>query len=418
MLKLLTNKVLCFRVSIYRDNMGGKEAKMINRVIFLVMDSVGIGELPDAANYKDEGSNTIGNISRAVNGLKLPNLTRLGLGNIDADLNIEKAAEPIGCYGKAAELSPGKDTTTGHWEMAGIVLDQAFPTFSSAFPKELLEEYEKRIGTKVIGNEVASGTEIIARLGDRHVSTGHPIVYTSADSVFQVAAHEEAFGLERLYEICSIAREFLRGENAVGRVIARPFTGTGGNYKRTSNRKDYSLKPFGRTMLDVIKDHGQNVMAVGKIEDIFTGVGITEAVHTKSNMDGMDRTVDYMKTGKKGLIFTNLVDFDMLYGHRNDVAGYANALAEFDGRLPEIFELMTDDDVLVITADHGCDPTTASTDHSREHIPVLFYGKQLKKGINIGTRTGFCDIGATVVDLLGLPVEIKGKSLKDLIYMK
>lgn len=389
---------------------------MVDRVILIVMDSVGAGALPDAGIYGDTGSNTLGNIAGSIKDFRLKNLEALGLGNIDTSLGLTAAEKPLGCYGRAKEISPGKDTTTGHWEIAGVTLDMAFPTFPEAFPRELVEAFENAIGTKSIGNEVASGTEIIARLGDKHVETGFPIIYTSADSVFQIAAHEEVIPLSKLYEICEKARELLKGEYAVGRVIARPFLGTSGNYKRTSNRRDFSLTPARRTMLDVIKEKGLNVMAVGKIEDIFAGVGITEAVHTKNNMDGVDKTLEYMASGKKGLIFTNLVDFDMLYGHRNDVEGYAEALKEFDGRLPEVISAMKDSDVLVITADHGCDPTTPSTDHSREYIPILVYGKHVKKGLNLGVRTGFCDIGATVLDLLGLPIEIKGRSFKNEIY--
>lgn len=387
---------------------------MVNRVILVVMDSVGIGELPDANLYGDQGSNTLGNIHKLMPSLHLNNLTAIGLGNIEG-LQISKTDSPIGAYGRALELSPGKDTTTGHWEIAGIKLEQAFPTYPDAFPAELIAQFEKAIGTKCIGNEVASGTEIIARLGDEHVKTGYPIVYTSADSVFQIAAHEEVIPLEKLYQMCSIAREMLTGEHAVGRVIARPFLGTSGGYKRTSNRKDFSLLPKSKTMLDIIKDNNMAVMAVGKIEDIFAGIGVTDAVHTKSNMDGVDKTLEYMNENKKGLIFTNLVDFDMTYGHRNDVEGYGNALKEFDNSLPEIMGAMKDTDVLIITADHGCDPTTASTDHSREYIPVLVYGKQIKHGVNLGTREGFCDISATVLDLLGLPIETEGHSFKQMI---
>lgn len=385
---------------------------MTERVILVIMDSAGIGELPDAAQYGDEGSNTIGNICKEMPELKLNNLLELGLGNID-NLDIGKAENITGSYGRALELSPGKDTTTGHWEIAGITLKQAFPTYPEAFPKEIIDEFEKAIGTKCIGNEVASGTEIISRLGDEHVKTGYPIVYTSADSVFQIAAHEEVVPLEKLYEMCQKARELLKGEHAVGRVIARPFIGNSGTYKRTSNRKDFSLLPITKTMLDIIKENNMSVMAVGKIEDIFAGTGITDAVHTKSNMDGVNSTIEYMKKNKKGLIFTNLVDFDMVYGHRNDTAGYGNALKEFDNRIPEIIKEMKDSDVLIITADHGCDPTTPSTDHSREYIPILIYGKNIKKGINIGTRQGFGDIGATVLDLLELPMDgIHGNSFK------
>lgn len=389
---------------------------MVDRVILIVMDSVGIGALPDAEGYGDSESNTIGNIARYVKGFRLINLQALGLGNIDSSIGLQAAAEPIGAYGRAKELSPGKDTTTGHWEIAGITLDRPFPTFPEAFPKDLVEAFENSTGLKTIGNEVASGTEIIARLGDKHVETGCPIIYTSADSVFQIAAHEEVIPLYKLYEICEKARAILTGKYAVGRVIARPFIGESGNYKRTPNRRDFSLKPLRRTMLDVIAENGMNVMAVGKIEDIFAGSGITEAVHTKSNMEGVDATLKYMNTDKKGLIFTNLVDFDMLYGHRNDVEGYAAALKEFDDRLPEIMKAMKDTDVLIITADHGCDPSTESTDHSREYIPVLVYGKNIRKGVSIGIRSGFSDIGATVLDLLNLPIETDGKSFKKDIY--
>lgn len=384
---------------------------MINRVILVVMDSVGVGELPDAKAYGDEGSNTLGNIHKLIPELHLDNLTALGLGNIEG-LHIQKVQAPKGAYGRALELSPGKDTTTGHWEIAGITLKQAFPTYPDSFPKELMDQFEQAIGTKCIGNEVASGTEIISRLGDEHVKTGYPIVYTSADSVFQIAAHEEVIPLERLYEMCKIAREMLTGEHAVGRVIARPFIGSTGSYKRTPNRRDFSLLPISKTMLDVIKDNKLEVIAVGKIEDIFAGVGVTSAVHTKNNMDGVEKTLEYMKSDNKGLIFTNLVDFDMSFGHRNDVQGYANALKEFDDRLPEILAAMKDTDVLFITADHGCDPTTSSTDHSREYIPLIVCGKHVREGVSIGTRNGFGDISATILDLLGLPMETEGKSFK------
>lgn len=389
---------------------------MIDRVILIVLDSVGIGELPDAHLYGDVGSNTLGNISKKVENFKLENLEALGLGNIDSSIGLKSTELPKGSYGRAKEISPGKDTTTGHWEIAGITLEQPFPTFPKGFPRELLEAFEDVIGAKTLGNEVASGTEIIARLGDKHVETGYPIIYTSADSVFQIAAHEEVIPLAKLYEMCEQARVLLKDKYAVGRVIARPFLGSSGSYKRTSNRRDFSLKPIEKTMLDVIAENNMNVMAVGKIEDIFAGVGITEAVHTKSNMEGVDKTLEYMAAEKKGLIFTNLVDFDMLYGHRNDVSGYAQALKDFDCRLPEVIAAMKDSDVLMITADHGCDPTTDSTDHSREHIPLLIYGKSIKHGINIGTRTGFSDIGATILDLLKLPIEIKGTSFKNEIY--
>lgn len=383
---------------------------MINRVVLIVMDSVGVGELPDAHTYNDQGSDTLGNISKAIGGLKLPNMQRLGLGNIDDIKGIEPVDAPEGSYGRSGEMSKGKDTTTGHWEIAGLILERPFPTYPNGFPKELIEEFERRIGTKTLGNKPASGTAIIEELGDEHVKTGYPIVYTSADSVFQIAAHEEVISLERLYEMCRIAREMLVGEHGVGRVIARPFIGTSGNYKRTSNRRDFALKPFNKTLLNYIQESGMDVCAVGKIEDIYDGYGITKAVHTKNNMDGVDKTIEYMKMNTKGLIFTNLVDFDMLYGHRNDVQGYAKALMDFDARIPEIIDNLRDDDVLIITADHGCDPTTESTDHSREYIPILIYGKNIKSGVNLGTRKTFADIGKTIAELLNVNANINGES--------
>lgn len=389
---------------------------MSERVILVVLDSVGIGELPDAASFGDEGSDTIGNIAKKINGFDLPNLRKLGLGNIDnGGHGLDTVDSPIGVYGKAMEVSKGKDTTTGHWEIAGIQLEKPFPTYPEGFPKEIINAFESKIGTKTLANCTASGTEIIQRLGDEHVKTGYPIVYTSADSVFQIAAHEDVYPIEKLYEMCRIAREILCGEHAVGRVIARPFIGKDGEYKRTSNRRDFSVEPTSKTILNVIKDNGLDVCAVGKIEDIFAGSGITDAVHTKNNMEGVDRTLDYMKQDNKGIIFTNLVDFDMLFGHRNDVHGYANALKEFDMRLPEIMDNMKDDDVLIITADHGCDPTTPSTDHSREHIPVLVYGKKLKRNVNLGVLKTYADIGKTTLDLLGLDADIKGESFASLI---
>ncbi len=389
---------------------------MVNRVVLIVMDSVGAGELPDAKLYNDEGSNTLGNISKKIGGLKLPNLQKLGLGNIDGIKGFEGEKKPVGSYGRSLEKSPGKDTTTGHWEIAGLILDQAFPTYPDGFPQDVISEFEKRIGTKSIGNYPASGTVIIQDLGDEHVKTGYPIVYTSADSVFQIAAHEDVIPLERLYEICQIARDMLVGEHAVGRIIARPFVGSNGDYKRTTNRRDFSLKPIRKTILNNIVEKGLDVCAVGKIEDIYGGYGITKAVHTKSNMDGVDKTIEYMKEPTKGLIFTNLVDFDMLYGHRNDVEGYANALREFDAKIPEIIDALRDDDVLIITADHGCDPTTSSTDHSREYIPMLVYGKSIKSGINLGTRESFSDIGKTIGEMLSVQNDISGESFaKDIL---
>jgi phosphopentomutase len=389
---------------------------MIKRVILIVLDSVGIGELPDAALYGDEGSNTVGNISKAVGGLKLPNMQKIGFGNIDGIKGIDYEKNPSGCYGRCTEISKGKDTTTGHWEIAGLPLYDAFPTYPSGFPDEVVKKLEEAFGTKIIGNKPASGTVIIQELGDEHVKTGYPIVYTSADSVLQIAAHEEVIPLERLYELCRIARKIMTGKHAVGRIIARPFIGGNGKYTRTSNRRDFSLKPNKKTMLNYIMESGLDVCAVGKIEDIYAGCGITDAVHTKNNLEGIEKTIEYINKDNKGLIFTNLVDFDMLYGHRNDVKGYANALREFDAKLPQIISSMKDTDMLIITADHGCDPTTPSTDHSREYIPVLLYGKELKKNINIGTRKTYSDIGKTITDILNVKEDINGVSFaKDIL---
>ncbi|MFZ7120431.1 MAG: phosphopentomutase [Eubacteriaceae bacterium] len=382
---------------------------MFKRVIWIVIDSVGIGALPDAYLYGDEGSNTLENIYKNIKDYRLKNLEKMGIGKIDGVKNIPKDSESKAAYGKAIEKSPGKDTTTGHWEMSGIILDKPFPVFPKGFPKEFIDEFEISIGRKVLGNYPESGTKIIQDLGDKHVNTGKPIVYTSADSVFQIAAHEDVISLEELYSICTIARNMLVGELSVGRVIARPFIGTSGKYKRTPHRHDFSLKPFGKTVLDKIKESGLNVMGVGKIHDIFAGEGLTEYVHMNNNMEGIDNTLRYMNSNKKGLIFTNLVDFDMIYGHRNDLEGYAFALQQFDNRLPEIIEMMDEDDVLIINSDHGCDPSTVSTDHSREYIPILIYGNRIKS-INLGIRKTFADIGATVCELVGVDRIKNGES--------
>lgn len=382
----------------------------MNRVIIIVLDSVGMGELPDAAKYGDQGSNTLGNISASIKGFSLPNLEKLGLGCIDGMVGYKALEDPIGCYGKLAERSAGKDTTTGHWEISGITLQQAFPLYPEGFPKDIIEQFEKEIGTKTLGNFAASGTEIIKQLGQQHVETGYPIVYTSADSVFQIAAHEDIISIERLYEICTIARQILTGNHAVGRVIARPFTGDNGSFTRTDRRRDFSLKPTEKTILDYIKESKMEVKAVGKIEDIFAGQGITEAVHIHGNMDGVDQTLGYIRKNFNGLIFTNLVEFDMNFGHRNDVKGYANSLIQFDNRVPELLDALQKQDILIITADHGCDPTTPSTDHSREYVPILVYGKTLKKGVNLGTRETFADIAQTIAEILNTDGEFKAKS--------
>lgn len=390
----------------------------MKRAIIIVLDSVGIGELPDANLYGDEGSNTLGNIAKALKDeswFKLPHMNQLGLGHIDGLEGLEKPEKFSGAVARMAERSKGKDTTTGHWEIAGLILDHPFPTYPNGFPKEIIDAFEKAIGTKTIGNCVASGTEIIARLGEEHMKTGFPIVYTSADSVFQIAAHEEIIPIEKLYEMCQIARNMLTGEHAVGRVIARPFLGQPGNFKRTDRRRDFSLKPIKKTVLEFAKEQGFEVRAVGKIEDIFAGQGVTHAVHIHDNMDGVDQTINWMKEEFSGILFTNLVDFDMVYGHRNNVEGYAKALVDFDNRLPEIMNNMKDEDILIITADHGCDPTTESTDHSREYTPLLVYGKPVKAGVNLHTRESFSDIAATVADYLGIKAEIEGKSFLELV---
>ncbi|QAA30714.1 phosphopentomutase [Clostridium manihotivorum] len=372
---------------------------MIKRVIWVVLDSVGMGELPDAEKYGDIGSNTIGHVAEFNNGLAIPNMEKLGLGNITGMVNLNRVAEPIGCYGRIHEASNGKDTVTGHWEMVGVKSEIAFPTYPNGFPKSIIDKFEAFTGRKVIGNKSASGTEILDELGEEHMKTGALIVYTSADSVFQIAAHEEIVPLDDLYKYCEFAREMLTGEESVARVIARPFLGTPGNFTRTPNRRDYALLPPHDTLLDVLAKKGLNVMAVGKIEDIFSGRGITDAVHTKDNMDGIDKTIEYLKQDKDGLIFTNLVDFDMKWGHRRDAKSYGKGLEDFDARLPEILNNMKDTDVLFITADHGCDPTFKGTDHTREYVPFLAYGSELKKGFDLGTKFGFFDMGQTIADI-------------------
>ena len=390
----------------------------MSRVIWMVIDSVGIGALPDSEKFGDINVNTLGNIVKNYKDIKLPNMLKLGLGNIDGVDSLEGVEKPIGIFGRSSELSNGKDTTTGHWEMTGVVVEQPFRTYENGFPKEIIDEFERRTNRKVIGNKPASGTAILDELGEQQMKTGEVIVYTSADSVFQIAAHEEIIPLDELYKMCEIAREIMMGDNAVARIIARPYVGKPGAFERTSNRRDYSLSPFEDTVLDNIKNANLDVIGVGKIEDIFNKQGITEAIHTKDNMDGVDQTINYMKQENKGLIFTNLVDFDSKYGHRRNVEGYKNALEEFDARIPEIIENMKEDDVLIINADHGNDPTYKGTDHTREYIPVLVYGKNLKQGLNLGTRKSFADIGATVADILNVKMPRHGESFKNDIINK
>lgn len=385
----------------------------MKRVFLIVLDSVGIGELPDAKLYNDEGSNTLRAASTSP-AFHMPNMEKLGLFAIDG---VEVMADkktgvvPTGVYGRMQEASKGKDTTIGHWEISGIVSEEPLPTFPDGFPAELLEAFETATGRKVICNKPYSGTEVIKDYGKEHVETGALIVYTSADSVFQIAAHEAVVPIEQLYEYCEIARTLCTGKYGVGRVIARPFEGEEGSYTRTARRHDYSLEPPKETMLDALKEKGYSVIAVGKISDIFAGKGCTEAVRTKDNAEGIERTIEYMNKDFEGLCFINLVDFDMKYGHRNDIEGYATALSYFDSKVPELLAALRDDDILMITADHGCDPSTASTDHSREHTPLVMVGKGLKENTNLHTRESFADIGATILDYFNVEGQIQGTSM-------
>jgi phosphopentomutase len=382
----------------------------------IVLDSVGIGELPDAAAFDDVGSHTLGNMARVVGGLKTPHLEVMGLANIAILEGVLPQTKPTAAYGKMAEKSAGKDTTTGHWELMGLQLAQPFPLYPDGFPPEVMDRFEAEIGRGWLANYPASGTVIIDELGEEHMRTGKVIVYTSGDSVFQIAAHQEIIPVDELYRMCRIAREILRGKHEVSRVIARPFVGTPGHFERTANRHDFSVVPPQPTVLDSVKEAGLMVYAVGKIEDIFVGQGITDAVHTQDNGDGMDKTIAAMRQRReRGLIFTNLVDFDSKFGHRNNPEGYANALAEFDQRLPEFIEALTDTDVLVITADHGNDPTTPSTDHSREYVPILITGNPIQAGVNIGVRETFADLAATIADSLGVKPPLYGTSFKSMI---
>lgn len=368
---------------------------MKRRAIIIVLDSVGIGALPDAHEFGDAGAHTIGHVYAKMNGLNIPNLSRLGINAIEGSTLPPLNVKPAGSYGRAMEVTMAKDTTSGHWEMAGFVMDKPFRTYPNGFPHAFIEEFESRIGRKTLGNCVASGTKIIEQLGDEHVATGRPIVYTSADSVFQIAAHEDVISLDELYRICETARGMLMGENLVGRVIARPFSGKRGVYTRTENRRDYALEPMADTILDGLTAQGFKTIGIGKIEDIFARRGITIADHTKNNHDGIEAAIRFIRSGEGDFIFVNLVDFDMLYGHRNDYRGYGRAIEYFDTRLPEILNSLNPGDLLIITADHGCDPTYPGTDHTREYIPILAFAPGLSGGINLGTRESFADIGAT-----------------------
>lgn len=382
---------------------------MNKRVFLIVLDSCGIGEEPDAAEYGDEGSDTLAACATSPY-FHMPNLQKLGLFNIDGVDCWPKESSPTGAFGRLQEASKGKDTTIGHWEISGIYSPKPLPTYPEGFPEEVIREFEEKTGRRVLCNKPYSGTDVIRDYGKEHVETGALIVYTSADSVFQIAAHESIVPPEELYRYCRIAREMLKGEHGVGRVIARPFTGEYPNFTRTSNRHDFSMEPPAVTMLDQLSEKGFDVIAVGKINDIFAGKGITEAIGTKNNADGIERTLGYLQKDFNGLCFINLVDFDMLYGHRNDVDGYAKALAYFDEKLPELLAGLRDDDLLMITADHGCDPSTPSTDHSREYIPWVITGKQVKAGANLGTSPTFANIGATILEYFGVEPRITGKS--------
>lgn len=385
------------------------------RICLVVLDSAGIGEMPDAAAWGDAGADTLGNIFRSRT-VSVPNLQRLGLGNIRPLDGVPAAAEPTGSYGKCTLKSNGKDTTTGHWEMAGIVLEKAFPTFPQGFPSRIIDRFVAETGVPgVLGNIPASGTEIIKQLGEEHLKTGKPIVYTSADSVFQIAAHEEIVPIDRLYEMCEVARRILDNEDRVGRVIARPFLGTNAaDFKRTENRHDYAVPPPTANLLPLLKNAGLDVVCIGKIASIYDSMGVTEDLTAKNNEQTIDQTINALNADSRGLIFSNLVDFDMLYGHRRDTEGYAKALEHFDHRLPEIFAAMRDDDLLILTADHGNDPTFPGSDHTREYVPLLVYGKNAKPGIDLGTRGSLADIGQTIAENFGVELH-DGESFIDLI---
>lgn len=388
----------------------------MSKVILIVTDSMGIGALPDAANYGDAGADTFGHILENKKDMKTPNLIKIGIANIDG-VSWKGAAvkDPVGAFGKMAEISKGKDTITGHWEIAGIYTDTPFKTYPDGFPESFIKAFENAIGTEVLGNYPASGTEIIEQLGPEHEATGKPIVYTSADSVFQIAANTDVIPLEKLYEICEEARRLLVGDVACGRVIARPYVIENGKRTRTSDRRDYAVSPPEDTVLDKVKAAGKTVYAVGKISDIFNGKGVTQAVHTDSNMDGVDKTIQALRMDFDGFVFTNLVDFDSKYGHRRDPQGYGQCIEEFDARLPEIMGAMGEDDVLMICADHGNDPVHSGFDHTREYVPLLVYGKKVKAGANLGIRKTFADVGATVADILGAEAPSIGESFKEVI---
>ena len=389
----------------------------MNRAIILLLDGVGVGELPDANCYNDIGSNTLQNLAKVIKDFRLPNLEKLGLGNIINIHGANSVQSSLACYGKMAELSKGKDSTSGHWELMGVVLNKPFPIYPNGFPKELIERFEQAIGRKVIGNIPASGTEIINKFGDKHIQTQSPIIYTSADSVFQIAAHEDVIPLAELYRMCIIARKILVGVHSVSRVIARPFTGKPGNFIRTKNRRDYSLPPPYPTLLDIAKEKSYEVVVIGKIDELFAQKGYTASFHSVNNQECFDLTLKAMDKYHNGIIFTNFIQFDMDWGHRNDCQSFYQGLIDFDSRLPEILNKLKENDILFITADHGNDPTTPSTDHSREYVPILAYGRNIRRNINLGIRKSFADLGQTIAEYLKLSTLKNGTSFyKEIKY--
>ena len=382
----------------------------IKRAILVVLDGVGAGANPDAHAYGDDGASSLEHCAQAIGGLELPNLGSIGLGNITPILGTPPIERAKGGYGRMAEAGAGKDSVTGHWEITGVVLQKPLPTYPHGFPPEVVEQFEHAIGRKVLGNKPASGTEIIKELGEEHVRTGRPILYTSADSVFQVAAHQDVIPLEELYHMCRLARNLLTGENAVGRVIARPFIGTPGNFKRTEHRRDFSLAPLGTTLLDILKESGKEVIGIGKIEDLFAGRGLTERDHTETNRDGMEATLRWLGRDFTGLLFVNLVEFDMLWGHRRDSQGYAQALREVDSWFAQVQQVMRPDDAIFFSADHGVDPTYRGSDHTREEVPLLAYGEPVRAGVNLGVRATFADLGQTLAQAFGVEPLAAGTS--------
>ncbi|HEV2582430.1 MAG TPA: phosphopentomutase [Ktedonobacteraceae bacterium] len=374
----------------------------LRRAVLVVLDGVGAGANPDARDYGDEGASSLEHCAQAVGGLELPNLGSIGLGNITPIAGTPPTDHAAGSFGRMAEAGAGKDSTTGHWEMTGVVLRKPLPTYPHGFPPDVVAQFEERIGRKTLGNKAASGTEIIKELGDEHVRTGRPILYTSADSVFQVAAHQEVIPLEELYHMCQLAREMLSGDHAVGRVIARPFVGTSGHYTRTEHRRDFSLAPLGVSLLDVLKESGKDVIGIGKIEDLFAGCGLTQRDHTETNQDGMAATLRYLARDFAGLLFVNLVEFDMLWGHRRDSQGYAQALREVDSWFAQARQVMRPGDAIFFTGDHGVDPTFRGSDHTREMVPLLAYGEPVRAGVNLGVRASFADLGQTLAQAFGV----------------